>query len=111
MRDFPQVGDLESCPPVGTYDRGVYRADRQEKIKRWRNNRSGVGTWAVESGLLWQGCLPVEPDLCAPDDGLGFDLGAVEQEEKLPASTKVRGWSFWRPLSSPWTWKLFQAIP
>lgn len=45
----------------------------------------------------------MEPDLCVPSDGLGFDLGAVGQEEKLPASTKaltIRAGSFWRFLGS-----------
>lgn len=42
----------------------------------------------------------METDLCATGDALGFDLGAMGQEEEIPASTKalvVRGW---RHLSS-----------
>lgn len=44
----------------------------------------------------------METDLYAADGALGFDLGAVGQEEEIPASTKallVRGW---RCLSSLW---------
>lgn len=43
--------------------------------------------WAEEPELPWQGCLPVEPDLYAPSGSLRFNLGAMEQEVKLPSST------------------------
>lgn len=74
---------------VGMCDRRVYGADHQEKIKSQgcRNNTSGVEMWAEEPELPWQGCLPVEPDLYAPSGSLRFNLGAMEQEVKLPSST------------------------
>jgi hypothetical protein len=52
--------------------------------------------------------------MCAADDALGSDLGAVGQEEEIPASTKalvVRGWSSLWEMPASWTWKLFLRRP